>query len=79
MDSQNEQIPPGFSAESWNALTSEQKKQYLNAIAQSGGQGNNQAPAVPTQGQIYAEAGKQMLLGTIFSFFRSLLYRFLRF
>ncbi|EPG72499.1 hypothetical protein LEP1GSC058_1161 [Leptospira fainei serovar Hurstbridge str. BUT 6] len=79
MDLQNEQIPPGFSTESWNALTPEQKKQYLNATAQTGAQGNGQAPATPTQGQIYAEVGKQMLLGTIWSFFRSLLYRFLRF
>lgn len=79
MDSQNEQIPTGFSTESWNALTPEQKKQYLNATAQTASQGYGQAPAAPTQGQIYAEAGKQMLLGTILSFFRSLLYRFLRF
>lgn len=81
MDPQNEQIPPGFPPESWKALTPEQQKQYRDAMAQSPQAGNpgQPQPAVPSQGQIYAEVGKQMLIGTLWSFLRGLLYRLFRF
>ncbi|WP_244243479.1 hypothetical protein [Leptospira andrefontaineae] len=78
---EEEKIPPGFPPESWKLLTPEQKQQYLDAYANvpSADGSNSRSSGIPSQGQIYAQAGKQMLLGYLWSFLRNLIYRLLRF
>jgi hypothetical protein len=70
----DEKIPAGFSQETWDKLTPEQKKVYLDAQAQGGG---NQQAAYQQAASQQADMMKNMQKMTIFSTIFSMISSFL--
>jgi hypothetical protein len=75
IDAQNSGIPQGFTEETWNRLTPEQKQAYLKG--QSTPFGTDQ-PAMQQEGMaksMLKSAGRMAMFGFIFSFVTSIVSR----
>ncbi len=75
IDAQNSGIPQGFTEETWNKLTPEQKQVYLRS--QSAPAGTDQ-PAMQQEGMaksVLKSAGRMAMFGFIISFVTSIVSR----